>query len=159
MFIDKGTLLDLEIFATSAPSGLTVLSLVDRTRTELGRQDLRRRLSAPADTSQEIEVLQEAHQTIASDLAAFRTSLDRADPDGALRYLSSRWELPTARNGLTRSLLGVWLGLKYSEYMQDIAKANHESLRCYGAPARSAGECPRSPIQFSVRSAMHRRPA
>jgi len=128
VFIDKGTLLDLEIFATPAPNGLTVFSLVDRTRTELGRQKLRRRLSEPAETPDEIKVLQEAHQTIASDLAAFRTSLDRADPDGALRYLNSRWELPTARNWLTRSLAGVWLGLRYSAYLQDVAKGQPRVL-------------------------------
>lgn len=128
MFIDRGTLLDLEIFATSGPSRLTILSLVDRTRTEAGRQNLRRRLSAPAETAGDIEVLQDAHQTVTPDLAAFRTCLDRADPDGALRYLNSRWELPTVRNWLTRTLAGVLFGLRYSAYLQDIAKGQPRVL-------------------------------
>ena len=122
MFIDQGTLLDLDILRTAAPHGLTILAMVDRTRTQAGREHLCRRLSEPADSAAGILRLQEAHQTIARALASYRHGLDRAALDVVARYLDSRWERPRGRNWVSPSVEGVWLRLRYSPFLREVAE-------------------------------------
>jgi hypothetical protein len=108
MFLDSATLHDLEVFSTSAACGPTLVSLVDRTRTRAGRKHLCRHLVAPAaHSAEEILALQRAHQVLAAEAVTYRTIVDRADADGAERYLSSNWQLPHGRSSLERFVLGV----------------------------------------------------
>ncbi|MBP6442657.1 MAG: hypothetical protein KA267_01410 [Gemmatimonadales bacterium] len=120
LFIDQGTALDLDIFATSAASGLTIFALIDRTRSYVGRDHLRRRLAAPADSIEEIALLQQAHRVIAEDLVAYRNGLDRADPDAVNRYVDSRWEIPEGHHWLSRAIGSLWLGIRYPEYIREV---------------------------------------
>jgi DNA mismatch repair protein MutS len=121
MFMDSATLHDLEVFSTSAACGPTLVSLVDRTRTRAGRKHLCRRLVAPAaHSAEEILALQRAHQALAAEAVTYRTIVDRADADGAERYLSSNWQLPHGRSSLERFVLGVWRPAWYRQYLWEI---------------------------------------
>src|SRR5206468_9624753 len=81
MFLDPATQRDLDILSTSTTRGPTVLDLVDRTRTRVGREHLRRRLVAPAHSADEILALQRAHQALASEALKYREILNRIDSD------------------------------------------------------------------------------
>ena len=120
LYMDQGTLLDLDIFATSAAGGSTIFALVDRTRSHVGRDHLRRHLAAPSNSAEEIVLLQQAHRAIADDLAGYRNGLDRADPDTVDRYVRSSWQIPKARHWLTRALGSLWLGIWYPEYIREV---------------------------------------
>ena len=90
-------------------------SLLDRTRTRVGREALRERLLAPPHTHEEILALQRAHQALAADTSAFRTVLDCADLDGVAAYLGGAWELPA---DMPR---GIRVRPWYRQYVQDVA--------------------------------------
>lgn len=89
MELDAATLRDLDVLSTSTTGGRTLMELVDRTRTRIGREQLRRRLSTPADSVDAILALQQAHRLLAAEAHAYRWILDGADADGAERYLGS----------------------------------------------------------------------
>jgi DNA mismatch repair protein MutS len=95
MFLDSATLQDLEIVPTPLTRGTTLWSLVDRTRTRVGREVLRERLLAPPHAADQILALQRAHQVLAAEASAYRTTLDRADSDGVEGYLRLNWQLPS----------------------------------------------------------------
>ncbi|MBK9550315.1 MAG: hypothetical protein IPO52_14730 [Gemmatimonadetes bacterium] len=147
LFIDQGTALDLDIFATSAASGLTIFALIDRTRSYVGRDHLRRRLAAPADSIEEIALLQQAHRVIAEDLVAYRNGLDRADPDAVNRYVDSRWEIPEGHHWLSRAIGSLWLGIRYPEYIREVEE-RPDPCDCHASggrrnppEARVGGQC------------------
>jgi DNA mismatch repair ATPase MutS len=81
MFLDSATLQDLEIVPMPRVRGTTLWSLVDRTRTRIGREVLRERLLAPPHAAAEILALQDAHRVLAAEASAYRLVLDNADPD------------------------------------------------------------------------------
>lgn len=115
MHLDRGTLEDLEILPTATNRGMTVWSLIDRTRTRAGREALRRRLLSPRHTAEEILELQTAHQFLAADAEGVRSALDRADLEGIEAYLTVTWQLP---DDMPPALpMRKW----YRDYMQDIA--------------------------------------
>src|SRR5436309_6780877 len=119
--LDSATFHDLEVFSTSAACGPTLVSLVDRTTTRAGRKHLCRRLVAPAaHSAEEILALQRAHQVLAAEAVNYRTAVDRADADGAERYLSSNWQLPDGRSSLERFVLGVWRPAWYRQYLWEV---------------------------------------
>jgi DNA mismatch repair ATPase MutS len=120
MFIDPATLADLEILSPSTKSGPTLWELVDRTRTRVGREMLRRRLITPMHSPGTLPLLQQAHQALASEANAFRVALDLADADGAERYLGSNWQLPAEMGGRARLLSGLWRGKWYRQYLQEV---------------------------------------
>jgi DNA mismatch repair ATPase MutS len=120
MLIDAGTLRDLDVLSTSTVSGQTLLELVDRTRTRVGREHLRRRLTAPPHTAEAILARQRAHQLLAGEAEKFRAIVDRADVDGVERYLNSNWQLPRSRRGLTRFATGFWRGGWHKQYLSDV---------------------------------------
>ena len=74
--------------------GTTLWSLVNRTKSRVGRQALRERLLNPPHTADEILALQRAHQVLAADAKAYRDTLDRAAADNIERYLNATWQLP-----------------------------------------------------------------
>jgi DNA mismatch repair protein MutS len=115
MFLDTATLQDLEIVPTPMTRGMTLWSLVDRTRSRLGREALRQRLLAPPHTAEEILALQRAHQVLAAEASTYRTDLDHADLDGVEAYLSVTWQLPADMPGVIR--VRKW----YRQYAQDVA--------------------------------------
>ena len=94
MFLDSATLQDLEIVPLPTTRGTTVWSLVDRTRTRVGRDALRERLLNPPHAVDEILALQRAHQVLAAEAKTYRHALDRVAADEVERYLTSNWQLP-----------------------------------------------------------------
>jgi hypothetical protein len=96
--------------------GTTVWSLVDRTRTRIGRELLRERLLAPPHAAEEILAFQRAHQVLAAEASAYRTTLDRADLDGVERYLSVNWQLPSDMPPLIR--VRKWC----RQYLKDVQR-------------------------------------
>ena len=100
MFIDSATLNDLEVVSTSTARGPTLWALVDRTRSRIGREHLRRRLLSPSHSAEEIPRIQQAHQLLwrltLTRIARFSI---RAVCDEVEDYLSSTWQLPNAMRG------------------------------------------------------------
>lgn len=120
MTLDSATLDDLEILSTPVRQGVTVLSLVDRTRTRAGREALRRRLVTPVRPAEEIRALQLAHQFLASDAPGYRVLFDRVDLDSLERYLSSNWQRPSARPALSRLVNTVWRPAWFRQYLEEV---------------------------------------
>jgi len=114
MFIDAATLQDLEIVPMPTARGTTLWSLVNRTRTHVGSKALRERLLNPPHTTDEILVLQRAHQVLAADASAYRHTLDQAAADEVERYLNVNWQLPRDMPPLIR--LRRW----YRQYLQEV---------------------------------------
>jgi DNA mismatch repair protein MutS len=120
MVLDGGTLVDLEVLSPLTTGGPTLLGLVDRTRSRLGRRILRRRLLAPAQTADEIVEIQQAHQALAADASTHRRHLDDADLDGVERYLGSNWRLPSTMAGPFPMAGRFWPGTWHRQYLQDV---------------------------------------
>jgi hypothetical protein len=116
MFIDSGTLQDLEIVPMPTARGTTLWSLVNRTKSRVGSQALRERLLNPPHTADEILALQRAHQVLAADAKAYRDTLDRAAADNVERYLNATWQLPRDMPPLIR--FRKW----YRQYLQDVER-------------------------------------
>jgi DNA mismatch repair protein MutS len=116
MFLDSATLQDLEIVPTPMSRGTTLWSLVDRTRSRVGRECLRERLLAPPHTADEILALQVAHQVLGAEESAYRNTLDRAGADGIEQYLNANWQLPQDMPPLIR--VRKWFR-QYSEDVED----------------------------------------
>src|SRR5258708_346431 len=114
MFLDSATLQDLEIVPMPRVRGTTLWSLVDRTRTRIGREVLRERLLAPPHSAEEILALQHAHRALASEASAYRIIVDNADPDRVEGYLRSNWQLSSGMPALIR--FRKW----YRQYLQDV---------------------------------------
>jgi DNA mismatch repair protein MutS len=119
MLIDSATLADLEILSPSTKSGPTLWELIDRTRTRVGRDMLRRRLTAPLNSAGELLLLQRAHQALAAEANTYRAALDLADTDGAEHFLGSNWQLPAEMAG-RRRVSGLWQGKWYRQYLQEV---------------------------------------
>jgi DNA mismatch repair protein MutS len=114
MFLDAATLEDLEILPSPKARGLSLWSLVDRTRTRVGHEALRGRFLNPTHSIDEILALQCAHRAVAAEGDAYRHLVDRAAADDVERYLKTRWQLP---NNMPR-VAGVrrW----YREYKREV---------------------------------------
>jgi DNA mismatch repair ATPase MutS len=126
--LDPATLQDLEVFTTSAPGGVTVISLIDRTHSRIGREHLRRRLDHPARTPEEVARLQDAHRALIGVLSEVRIRLDRANLDAVTDYLESRWHVPTGRWWPRRAAEGLWLRLRYPSYLREVAAGQNRVL-------------------------------
>jgi len=100
--IDAATLRDLEVLSTASRGGITLLGLVDRTRSRVGQRCLRQYLQAPATSAEGILARQQAHRAIASAADRYRRILDGADMDGTERYLSSNWQMTTEHTGVVK---------------------------------------------------------
>lgn len=138
MIIDSDTLRDLDVISTSAARGRTLLDLVDRTRTRSGGEHLRRRLTTWTASNSAIRALQQAHQALAADASAYRTVVDRADPDGVERYLNSNWQHPDARTSLTRLLESLWRPAWYRQYLREVGGGRARVLALLHAAAELA---------------------
>jgi len=121
MVVDLHTLHDLDVLSTSTRKGPTLWSLVDRTRTRAGREQLRRRLVAPNHSAEEIVALQRAHQEIAATAPNYRAMIDGVGSDGVERYLHSNWQLPHATRGLTQFVTGLWRPSWFRQYLREVA--------------------------------------
>ncbi len=120
MLMDAATLRDLDVLSTSTAQGQTLVELVDRTRTRVGREQLRRRLREPAHSAEAILALQQAHQALSAESDAYRGIVDRADADTVERYLGSNWKLPGVRRGPGRLVQGLWRGGWHGAYLRDV---------------------------------------
>jgi hypothetical protein len=105
MFVDSGTLHDLEIIPTPTTRGLTLWSLVDRTKSRVGHEALRQTLLTPPQSAAEILPLQKAHQVLGAEVGRYRAMLDAADPDGVEDYLGINWQLPADMGALPAAAL------------------------------------------------------
>jgi DNA mismatch repair ATPase MutS len=115
MFLDSGTLRDLEILPTATTRGMTVWQLIDRTRSRAGRDALRQRIDSAAQSEHDIVALQHAHQSIASCAASYRTALDRSALDVVEEYLKGSWQLPADMGRF------VWRRRWHRDYLRDVA--------------------------------------
>jgi DNA mismatch repair ATPase MutS len=114
MFLDSGTLRDLEILPTASTRGTTVWSLIDRTKSRVGREALRQRLAAAPGSANDIIALQDAHCTIASSAGAYRIALDRSNPDAVEEYLNVAWQLPADMGRF------FWRRQWHRDYLRDV---------------------------------------
>ncbi|HEX7798431.1 MAG TPA: hypothetical protein VF456_28905 [Vicinamibacterales bacterium] len=115
MFLDSGTLRDLEILPTAISRGMTVWQLIDRTRSRAGRDALRQRFATAPQSAEDVIALQQAHQSIASSMGAYRTVLDRSAPDAVEEYLNDAWQLPADMGRF------VWRRQWHRDYQRDVA--------------------------------------
>jgi DNA mismatch repair protein MutS len=115
MFLDSGTLRDLEILPTATTRGMTVWQLIDRTRSRAGRDALRQRLATAPQSAHDIIAVQNAHQSIASCAGSYRTVLDRSAPDAVEEYLNVAWQLPGDMGRF------VWRRRWHRDYLRDVA--------------------------------------
>lgn len=140
MFIDSATLSDLEVVSTSTSRGPTVWGLVDRTRSRIGREHLRRRLLSPSHSAEDIPRIQQAHQLLAAETDAYRKAIDRAVCDEVEDYLSSTWHLPNAMGGLAPLAGGLFTRDKwYQRYLKDVRKGQASVLALLDAAADLSG--------------------
>ena len=114
MFLDAGTLRDLEILPTATTRGTTVWSLIDRTKSRIGRETLRQRLAALPGCANDIIALQNAHRSVASSASSYRTVLDRSNPDAVEEYLSVAWQLPADMGRF------LWRRQWHRDYLRDV---------------------------------------
>jgi DNA mismatch repair protein MutS len=133
MLIDAGTLRDLDVLSTAAAGGQTLLALVDRTRTHVGRAQLRHRLTAPAHSAEAILARQCAHQILAAAAPKYRALVDRADPDSVERYLDSNWQSPRGRHGLARFVEGHWRAGWRRQYLSEVENGQFRISALLGA--------------------------
>jgi DNA mismatch repair protein MutS len=141
MVIDAGTLRDLDVLSTPTVRGQTLVELVDRTRTRIGAEHLRRRLKSPADSAGEILALQQAHRAVAAHPHAWRAIIDRADPDGVERYLNSNWQVPQAPRGLAGVVAGHWRGGWRGGYLREITSSQARVLALLRASDDLRSQC------------------
>jgi DNA mismatch repair ATPase MutS len=85
LILDSATLADFDIVSSSIAGGPTLLGLVDRTRTRIGREHLRRSLIAPPRSVETVLALQRAHQALAAEAVRYHEIVDRVDLDGVDR--------------------------------------------------------------------------
>ncbi|HEY7173031.1 MAG TPA: hypothetical protein VH417_19395 [Vicinamibacterales bacterium] len=116
MFVDSATLQDLEVVPTPAARGTTLWSLIDRTRSRVGGDALRKRLLNPPHTTEAILALQRAHQAISAESNAYRLALDAAAADQVERYLGMTWQLPGDMPPMAR--FRAW----YRQYLQELER-------------------------------------
>lgn len=116
MFVDSATLQDLEVVPTPMVRGTTLWSLINRTRTRLGSEALRKRLLNPPHVTDDILALQRAHQALGTELNLYRQALDAAAADEVERYLNLTWQLPHDMPAMAR--FRKW----YRQYVQDVAR-------------------------------------
>jgi len=132
MELDAATLRDLDVLSTATLDGQTLLALVDRTRTSVGREQLRRKLRTPEDSADRILGVQNAHRTIAANAREYRSIIDRAYLDETDAYLNSKWQLPG--HGLTAHLAPiVWPVGWRAQYLADLARGQAHLLGLLGA--------------------------
>lgn len=120
MNVDTATLHDLDILSTSVARGPTIWSLVDRTRTRVGREALRRRLIAASSGADDILARQHAHRALAKEAHVYQLLLDRAAPDAVERYLNADWQLPAEMNGVVPMVGRVWPAAWFAQYQRDV---------------------------------------
>lgn len=134
MVVDPSTLHDLDVLSTSTRRGPTLWSLIDRTRTRAGRDQLRQRLVAPQHSSDEILRLQDAHGALAGRSALYRRTVDDVDSDRLEQYLNSNWQLPHTRRGPVPVLGGLWRPTWFRQYLGDVVKGQgHVAAAVRGA--------------------------
>lgn len=114
MRIDKQTVRDLEIMGTaSGAPGL--LDHLDRTRTRGGREMLRRRLTQPLGSAEEITAVQESLHYIATNRRGFDVLPDETLIAELRRYLDSRFTTLTSVWGPAVAIESWWIRIRYRD--------------------------------------------
>jgi DNA mismatch repair protein MutS len=139
MVVDPSTLLDLDVLSTSTRRGPTLWSLVDRTRTRAGRDQLRQQLIAPTHSSEEIVGLQQAHRELASGGALYGGAIERVACDALGQYLSSNWQLPQTMPRITRLVGGLWRSGWFKRYLGDVANGQAHALAVFRGASDLSG--------------------
>jgi DNA mismatch repair protein MutS len=136
MIVDAATLHDLDVLSTSTRRGPTLWSLIDRTRTRAGREQLRSRLVASAASVEEILALQQAHRALARQTALYRGAVDRVDCDALERHLQSNWQLPHSRRGPMQIFARLRRPAWFRQYLGEVAKAQGHVAAVFLAAAQ-----------------------
>jgi len=145
---DAATLADLEYLSPASATGSSVLALMDRTLSRVGRMRLTERLSMLHDTSERILDVQSAHQELGAHAAEYRHLLEQADLDRVTRFLDSNWRLPSSMSAVGRLATRLWRARWFRDYERDLhdgythvtamlaaARGLSEALLAAGSPA------------------------
>ena len=117
MFIDSGTLQDLEILRDADGAWHDSVESGQSHRTRVGSEALRERFLNPPHTADEILALQRAHQVLAADGERLsRTRWTEPPPMRVERYLNATWQLPRDMPPLIR--FRQW----YRQYLQEVER-------------------------------------
>ncbi len=136
MAVDSSTLRDLEVFSSFDAEGMTLFALLDRTRSWIGKESLRRRISTPVSGPARIVELQIAHQTLAGESDAVRAALNDAELDAVSAYLGSRWEPARSRSRVARAAEAVWMGMRENRFLRDAERGRDRVVALLTAAAR-----------------------
>jgi DNA mismatch repair protein MutS len=141
MRVDPATLLDLSILDPGEESA-SLFTLIDRTRTDAGRAELRRRMRQLPALS-ETQERQRAVRRLSETLSDIRQIVDDARPDDAERYLSLRWQALTRRGRWGQWFERLVLRLVYVDAIRDIRQGMQSIERLLRASSRFSESCDR----------------
>jgi len=119
MRVDHATLSDLAIMDSNL-EGSSLLALLDRTATRIGKGLLRRRMRELPDSAQELRGIQDAVRYLASTREAPRRIIEALNPDAIDSYLGLRWQTVIARTAVTRLAERMVLRLRYRDAVRQI---------------------------------------
>jgi DNA mismatch repair ATPase MutS len=148
MAVDSSTLRDLEVFSSLDAEGMTLIALLDRTHSWVGREALRRRISTPVSDPARIVELQLAHQALAGESDAVRAALNDAELDAVAAYLGSRWEPARSRSRVARAAEAVWTGLRAKQFLQDAERGRDQVVALLTAATQLADLLSSSPSEL-----------
>lgn len=126
MKVDRSTLEELEILATSA-GGPGVLDLTEGAATAGGRERLAELIGAPLAAAEEIRARQRSLAFLARDAARRRL---RVDPSlvGAVRAYRGMRFVTLSRSGLVAGRLeALWTGLRYPDLLRAVREGSRRS--------------------------------
>jgi len=120
MKIDRTTLSDLSVL-DPGEEGTCLFTLLDRTRSDLGRVALRARMRNLPGRS-ELRDTQDAIRHIAGRVADFQAAIEWTNPDAVDRYLSLKWQALTKRSMVGRVMERFILRWQYRDAVRQIIK-------------------------------------
>ena len=118
MQVDRATLTDLSIL-DAGEEGASLFSLLDRTRTRLGKVALKARAKT-LPSSADVSATQDAVRHLVARVDSVQSALDGLDPDGVDDYLSLKWQALTKRSAIGRFGERFLLRLSYQDAIRQI---------------------------------------
>lgn len=144
MNVDVQTINDLKIVGDYSRGSPCVLQLVDRTRTQVGRKNLRRLLTAPYKTACEIRDAQQAHAFLAGHVDRVSELIEPTICDGVERYLRSEWAFPESTAGLSH-LIDSYIAPLPKTYFHEVESGQFRILALLQAAAELHAELRAAP--------------
>ncbi len=134
MHVDPASLLDLSILDPGDESA-SLFTLIDRTRSDSGRAELRRRMrQLPAVL--DVRERQLAVRRVAERSIGVRQLVDEARPDDIEKYLSLRWQALTRRTRWGQEIERWVLRFRYQDAIRDIRQGVQTIERLLRAAGR-----------------------